>query len=519
MRPNLNPTVFEAKVFATAKTFASKGFRPAMSAHDAIEAIFKQVCHKQKWALDADIKGCFDNISHSAILRSIPYEYSGLVNEWLKAGYVEENKVFPTYGGTPQGGVISPLLANIVLDGMERDLKKSAKTWQFVENQSLKELINLATKWYRKKGNSELGKEKSDAIALIRYADDFVIIHDDRRVIEYAKDWIESWLSLRGLTLSEEKTKIVHTTEGFDFLGQTIKHYPNNKIKGHYRRALLKSTDSNGKPKPDRQRKRDLKRVSQSQVLRITPSNKSIQKHKDAIKLVFKQMETASQEDLINRLNPIIRGWCNYHRYVHTSKVFSGLDNYLWEKLWKWAKRRHPNKGLKWVKKRYFTETKYRSWDFVIKSKKRNKAGKEVALYWHMKSNHGLGTFVKVREGKSFYDGDRIYWGTRLRKGYDNISPSTAKMLRKQDGRCAYCRFHFNNDDLMEKHHVKARASGGTDEYSNLVLLHRHCHDHLHAKVDKASDKIDWDYHRTRIDKALDEIKWSGEQSTTPTLS
>jgi len=212
-RPLSIPTIEDRAVQATIKLALepfyeakfepnSYGFRPAMSAHDAIEAVFKQISRKQKWALDADIKGCFDNISHSAVMRSIPYEYRGLVSEWLKAGYVEEHKVFPTYEGTPQGGVISPLLANIVLDGMERDLKESAKTWQFVEDKSLPEPIDLAKKWHWKIGNGTLGREKSKTVALIGYAGDFVILHEDRRVIEYAKDWIENWLSLRGLTLS-----------------------------------------------------------------------------------------------------------------------------------------------------------------------------------------------------------------------------------------------------------------------------------------------------------------------------
>jgi RNA-directed DNA polymerase len=494
MRPLGIPTIEDRAVQAVAKIAmepyyeaqfesCSYGFRPAMGAHDAIEAIFKATCHKQKWVLDADITGCFDNISHEALIRLIPVEFKDLVSQWLEAGYVENNTLFPTKDGTPQGGVISPLLANIVLDGMGIELKESAKTWQKVDNKSLQELIRLAERWNDrsnagKSRKGELGEKKAKSITLVRYADDFVILHAEKWVIERAKEWIEQWLWRIGLTLSEEKTQIVHTTEGFDFLGQTIRHYENNHIKGHYKRALLKNTDSNGEDKTTAQWKKDVKRVRQTHVLRITPSQKSIKKHKTAIKVIFDEMKASSQAELIERLNQTIRGWSNYHRFVLTSETFSGLDRYLWSKMWKWARRRHPTKGRKWVKDRYFTKTSYRSWDFTARSKD----GKRVSILWHMKSNAGLGSFIKVQEGRSYYDGDRAYWGTRLKKGYDNISPSKAKMLSRQDGRCEYCKGLFHNDDLLEAHHIVARKVNGKDVYSNLTLLHRHCHDQLHAE-------------------------------------
>jgi RNA-directed DNA polymerase len=495
MRPLGIPTIEDRAVQAVAKIAmepyyeaqfesCSYGFRPAMGAHDAIEAIWNATHLKPKWVLDADITGCFDNISHEALLRLIPAEFKDLVNQWLKAGYVEKYTLFPTKDGTPQGGVISPLLANIVLDGMERDLKESAKTWQNLDDKSLNELIRMAERWndksQRHKGirSGELGGTKAKQITLVRYADDFVILHAEKWVTERAKDWIEQWLWKIGLTLSEEKTQIVHTTEGFDFLGQTIRHYTNNHIKGHYKRALLKKTDSNGKDKTTAQWKKDVKRVEQTHVLRITPSKKSIKKHMDAIRVIFDEMKASPQAELITRLNPVIRGWCNYHRFVQTSEVFSKLDHYLWSKLWKWARRRHPNKGRKWVKNRYFTKTFYRSWDFIT----RNKDDKKVSIHWHMKTNAGLGSFIKVQEGRSYYDGDRAYWGTRLKKGYDNISPSKAKMLSKQNGRCGHCKGLFHNDDLLEAHHIVAKMVDGKDVYSNLTLLHRHCHDQLHAK-------------------------------------
>lgn len=499
MRPLGIPTTEDRAIQAVAKITlepyyeaqfesCSYGFRPAMGAHDAIEHIFKEICKKQKWVLDADITGCFDNISHETLMRLIPAEFQSIIRQWLNAGYVENNKLFPTKAGTPQGGVISPLLANIVLDGMARSLKESAKTWQNVDNKSLQELIKMAEKWNDRSKNEqgkrgELGTKRAKKMALIRYADDFVVIHEEKWVIERAREWLEQWLWWKGLTLSDEKTKIVHTTQGFNFLGKTIRHYKNDHIKGHYKRALTKATDSNGKPKTDAQRKKDVRRVEQTHALRITPSKKSIDKHKEAIKTVFKEMRSASQEALINRLNPIVRGWCNYHHFIHTSEVFSELDKFLWTKLWKWARRRHPLRGRKWVKDRYFTKTSYRVWDFVTTDKN----GKTVRIHWHFKSNDGLGKFIKVQEGRSYYDGDRAYWGNRLKKGYDNIAPSKAKMLSKQDGRCGYCGGLFHSGDLIESHHITAKKIGGMDIYPNLTLLHRHCHDQLHAQITRGT--------------------------------
>jgi RNA-directed DNA polymerase len=163
--------------------------------------------------------------------------------------------------------------------------------------------------------------------------------------------------------------------------------------------------------------------------------------------------------------------------------------------MWKWARRRHPTKRKKWVAKRYFTKTSYRSWDFIAHTKDK----KRVSIHWHMKSNAGLGSFIKVQEGRSYYDGDRVYWGSRLKNWYDNISPGKAKMLSKQDGRCGYCKGLFHNDDLLEAHHIVAKKVDGQDVYSNLTLLHRHCHDQLHAQITKGVNNTE----KVRKDKAL----------------
>ena len=417
----------------------SYGFRPAMSTHDAIEAIFNVTSQKTKWVLDADIKGCFDNINHKFLLNQIDESWQPFVREWLKAGYMDDGHLHPTESGTPQGGIISPLLANIALDNLERDLITS---------------LRKIKGWKNRIRNGQL--------RVIRYADDFVVVHHDKEIIEKAKEVIQEWLKIRGLEFSPEKTRIVHTTEGFNFLGCTIKHYKNNKIKGHYKRALMK--DDKGK-----------RRVEKELILQITPSKEKVQKHKERLAEIFSQTKAVSQDTLIERLNPVIRGWANYYRYIVSSPTFAEMDKYLWEKLYRWASRRHPKKSKGWVIDRYFTHTNRRSWEFKTNKNK---------IHWHALSKVPIDSkdsYVKVKEGKSYYDGDTLYWAKRLSKGYDTVSPGKAKLLKKQNGKCPVCGGLFKSEDLIETHHIKAKMDGGDNKYSNLALLHRHCHDRLHA--------------------------------------
>lgn len=379
--------------------------------------------------LDADIKGCFDNIDHNYLTECITHGQKKLVKEWLKAGYTDDGHIHPTKNGTPQGGIISPLLANIALDGLETNLRQKLQIgiYQTQFNQS--------------------------RLTVVRYADDFVIIHKDKKVIKESQLIISQWLKKRGLELSPEKTKIVKTPQGFDFLGFNIK-WCKNKAKGHYKRHLIKE----GKYK--------------EYGIRITPSSKSLKKHKIALIEVFRQMKTSSQEDLIRRLNPIIRGWTNYFRYVQSWETMSHLENWLWGKLKRWTMRRHPLKGTRWIMKKYFQPSNRRKWSFKIQNQE---------LHWHGFTKIKAGGFIKVKAGKSFYDGDEIYWAKRLAKGYGNLSASKAFMLKKQNGQCSFCKAKFKNGDLMESHHLLTKKNGGLDEYKNLTLIHRHCHDQLHA--------------------------------------
>jgi RNA-directed DNA polymerase len=410
----------------------SYGFRPAHSTHDAIDNIFKSLSVKKKWVLDADIKGCFDNIDHNHLLNLIDGRTAkNTIKQWLKAGIMENQEFTPSDIGTPQGGIISPLLANIALDGMENHI-----------NNKFKEKGYTLTEIRRK------------PISVIRYADDFVVMHENKEVIEDAKVIIAEWLKERGLELSEEKTRIVHSTEGFDFLGFNVRHY-DNETTGYRAKKFANK---------------------QGFKLLIKPSKKSIKAHSDKIKQILRQMKAAPQDEVIKKLNPIIKGWSNYFRIGVSSETFNKLEHLIWEKLWAWSKRRHPNKGKWWIANKYFHTIGKRKWRFATTK------DKQIDQVLNLYSDTKIKRHVKVKAGKSFYDGDDIYWAKRLRGGYGDITPSKAKMLKFQDGKCAYCDAVFKNGDLMEAHHKTHRAAGGMDKYGNLILMHRHCHDQYHAQ-------------------------------------
>ena len=442
LRPLGIPTINDRVVQGIIKTaiepvFESKfepnsyGFRPAHNAQDAIADIFGCLKGKKKWILDADIKGCFDNIDHQMLIDQMDSETKKfLVKQWLKAGIMENQEFQPSEIGTPQGGIISPLLANIALDGMEKHLYDQLRKKYLVKH-------------------LDRGQTR-----VVRYADDFVVMHHNKKVVEDAKAIIANWLKDRGLTLSEEKTKIVHSMEGFDFLGFNCKHYDNPDDNSYYAKT---------------------KKNKQGFKLLIKPSKKSIEKHSEKISEILKKMKSASQEAVIDKLNPVISGWTNYFKSVVSSTTFSKLDHELWTKLWLWAKRRHPNKGKKWVANRYFHTIGKRKWCFATFK------NKDLTAKLRLYSDTKIKRHVKVKAGKSFYDGDDIYWASRLSRGYGDISPSRAKMLKEQSGKCEFCNATFKAGDKMETHHRIYVSKGGSNRLNNLVLLHKHCHDQYHA--------------------------------------
>lgn len=316
-----------AETFADANSY---GFRPERSTADAIAQCFIVLAKRvsPEWILEGDIRGCFDNFSHSWFLENIPMDKE-ILRKWLEAGYIDEGTLFESRAGTPQGGIISPVIANMALDGLE-------------------------TAVYASVGLSKLARTKAQ-LNVVRYADDFVVTGASRDVLELkVLPAVRQFMAARGLELSEEKTRITHIATGFDFLGQNVRKY-------------------GGK-------------------LLIKPAKKSIKSLLDKVGEIIACNASATQGALIRQLNPVIRGWAQYHRHVVSKAIFNSIDSHIWHRLWKWAKRRHPAKGARWVKQRYFRQDGNRTWDFAtVGSTEGNPQGQQlfrattVAIRRHVK--------------------------------------------------------------------------------------------------------------------------------------
>ncbi|AFZ49129.1 group II intron reverse transcriptase/maturase [Dactylococcopsis salina] len=419
----------------------SYGFRAGRSAHDAVTAIFDAIRYKPKYVLDADLAKCFDRINHERLLNKIKTfpTFRKQIRAWLKAGVMEGKEFSPTSEGTPQGGVISPLLANIALHGMENEIKAIAHTFDMKTNN----------------GYQVSASNKRRSVCVIRYADDFVILHESLAVVQRCKEVVSNWLADMGLELKPSKTRIAHTLEnyenekaGFDFLGFNIRQHKVGKY--------TSGRDTKG-------------RLLGFKTL-ITPSKESQKKHYRRIAEVIDKHKGQSQATLIANLNRVIRGWCNYFSIGVSSKVFSRLEHLTFWKLWKWGVKRHPNKGKKWVKTKYFRTIRGDKWTFATPREGSN----PMVLMKH--SQTAIVRHVKVKGDKSPYDGDLIYWSSRMGK-HPEMPKRTASLLKKQKGKCAHCGLFFRDGDLLEVDHIAPRSKGGKDEYKNWQLLHRHCHD------------------------------------------
>lgn len=286
----------------------SFGFRRYRSSEDAREYAFSVLSRRDspQWILEGDIKSCFDKISHQWMIENIPAD-KRILKEFMKCGYVEKRQLFPTKEGSPQGGVISPTYANMVLDGLEPMILD--KYWR----SRVKKTFSV--------------KHNRHKVHVVRFADDFIVTASDRESLLEIKEMIVTFLGQRGLKLSEEKTVITHIDDGFDFLGWNFR-----KFKGK---------------------------------LIIKPSHKSMSKITKKLSGIVKENHASKQETLIRKLNEVIVGWANYHHSACAKKCFSTIDHRVWEMLWKWAKRRHPNKCKSWIVNKYWKNYKSRKWTFM----------------------------------------------------------------------------------------------------------------------------------------------------------
>jgi RNA-directed DNA polymerase len=331
----------------------SYGFRPSRGCHDAASRIMYNIrSGKWSWIFEGDFRSCFDNLNHDFILKQIKnFPLHDLIDNFLKAGYLNKNVFYESDEGTPQGGILSPLLANIALNGMEKILGISY------------------TKIKHKNGNYSY--KTKGKYRMVRYADDFIIFAKSKQDIETIYDILTPYLDERGLELAEEKTKITHITEGFEFLGFNFRRY-----------------------------------VNQNGFIHLSkPSKSSVQSFKIKVNTIFKQMHGHNVDELISKLNSLIQGTANYWKPTVAKKIFTNMDNYIWKKTYKFLRRLHPNKSWKWIKKTYFprySDGKYKgNWILTGPNEKKTL----IKMHWTPIRRH-----VMIQYNASPYDKEKTQY-------------------------------------------------------------------------------------------------------------
>jgi RNA-directed DNA polymerase len=392
----------------------SYGFRRCRGTQDAIQRVFTVLAQKDcaPWILEGDIKGCFDNFQHAWLERHIPMDKK-VLSGWLKAGYVESGKLFPTEAGTPQGGIASPTIANMALDGLETRLaERFGRTLTF-------------TRRHR--------------VRVVRFADDFIITGSSKELLEeQVKPCVEDFLAERGLQLSAEKTIITHISEGFDFLGQNIRKY-------------------HGK-------------------LLIRPAAKNVKAFLDGIRETIRVHPSAKPETLIRTLSLKIRGWANYHRHIVAKETFTTVDNHIWKATWRWARRRHPNKTGGWVRRKYFRPIEFRHWVLNAETRGRNGKPIRLALRLAAETRIVRHVGVKS-DANPFDPRWDSYFALRKRSRMierlqDRSFPK--RLWQQQQGICPGCGQLISEEDRWVIHALPLTV-GDTRPLADLKMLHTSC--------------------------------------------
>ena len=398
----------------------SYGFRIERCTADAMAQLFLCLSKRASacWVLDADIEGFFDNINHEWLLRKAPMDMR-MLRQWLKAGIIHKGQLHATDAGTPQGGIVSPTLANLALDGLETHLKE----------------------------HLGVTRAKKLKVNVVRYADDFVVTGTSPEVLENeVKPWVEQFLAARGLRLSLKKTRIAHIDEGFDFLGWNFRKYDG--------------------------------------TLLIKPSKKNVKAFYSKIREAVDSLKTGKQEDLIRLLNPKLRGWALYHQPVVAKQAYSRMDYRVFIKLWRWAKRRHPNKSLEWVRKKYFRPSGERNWVFATTVTDEAGVKREVELY--SLASTPIERHKKVSGEYNPYDPAMEAAGEKLRADRMlkqlKYRKQIGTLFASQNGLCRLCEQPITRETGWHDHHIIHRSQGGGDELGNRVLLHPNCHNQLHTR-------------------------------------
>ncbi|MFL5666139.1 MAG: group II intron reverse transcriptase/maturase [Ktedonobacteraceae bacterium] len=403
----------------------SYGFRPGRSTADAIEQCFCTLAKQNspQWVLEGDIKGCFDAISHEWLLAHIPVDRT-MLKKWLKAGYMDRHVFHPSEEGTPQGGIISPVLANMTLDGLENLLQKAFPRSVMREGKCRRALVHF-----------------------IRYADDFIITGRSKEILEQeVKPLVEQFMRERGLQLSPEKTVITHIEEGFDFLGQNVRKY----------------------------------KAGKQYKLLIKPSKKNVKAFLEKVRETVKANKALSAGKLIEKLNPIIRGWANYHRHIVSKETFNTVDEEIYHAVRRWIRRKHPRKSDKWIAKKYFTTVGSNNWVFY------GTIDDEYTAHLLEAVKVPITRHRKVQGEANPYDPE---WERYFEKRLDAHMMATLKgkewlhhLWKEQNGECPVCRQKITKSTGWHSHHILWRSKGGPDTQENRVLLHPTCHQQVHSQ-------------------------------------
>ena len=405
----------------------SYGFRRERRCADALAQTHTVLSHRHgpQWILEGDIKACFDKISHEWLLAHVPMDRQ-VLRKWLNAGFLEKHAWFATTEGTPQGGCISPALANWTLDGLQRLLAEHfAKT---------------------------LKQQGMNKVHLVRYADDFLITGTSKGLLrDQVQALVAHFLKQRGLELSHEKTQITHVEEGFDFLGQNVRRYRCGKV-------LIK------------------------------PSSRNVKTFLAKIQETIDRSGSQTAGELIRRLNQQIKGWTMYHRYASSKRTFSYVDHRIFQKVWRWCRRRHPKKSGKWIKEKYFLRDGNRHWVFTGTLLDPKGQGWPIQLM--AAAQVKIIRYVKIRSAVNPYDPQwELYlearWTWQLaqtRTGRRQIE----YLWKKQKGRCMACGQPLRlAEEDCQIHHRIWRSRGGQDTSDNMELFHVNCHRQIHVQEER----------------------------------
>jgi RNA-directed DNA polymerase len=400
----------------------SYGFRKNRSTHDARQQLFVSLSRQvsAEWILDADIKGFFDNINHAWLLNHVHMDRR-VLHKWLKSGVVDRGQLRRTEEGTPQGGIISPVLANITLDGLEQGLMEFLRT-ELGTKAALRAKVNL-----------------------VRYADDFVVTGSSKELLEtIVRPWVVGFLRERGLALSEEKTSVVHIEQGFDFLGWNFRKY--------------------------------------SGKLLIKPSKKNVKAFYAKVKEIIAGSLSLPKYQLIRRLNPVLKGWAQYHRGVVAKEAFNRMDSQIFWRLMRWGQRRHPRKSRKWVLTHYW---KHWSTSYRFAAQVRTEFDEVATAELYVLATTKIERHKKVKGEFNPFDPAWVAYGEQLRverMSKDLWDAQRWELWIQQRGNCALCQQAIDMDnERYDDHHIVYRQFGGSDALSNRVLLHSVCHKRVHA--------------------------------------